>query len=139
MVENWLQTMVPDFQSLLDQHKFTLVEQEDSGVLGRWFAVAASKDMRLRFVGDRGDILVDVSSAESRNQWLDLSLVASLITGRDLAQSASPAELGRFLHDNYALVSRLLSRDVFSRTAEQIRELGEQRATKLFPGGFGDE
>jgi hypothetical protein len=110
--------------SLLSKRAFSLVEEkEDPTHFGSALAVFQSPVLRLRFVRDRGGLLVDVAEAGSSEQWHKLE---------DVLVTCVPVfnRVGRFeaaamqkLAEEYVNISRPIS-DIASLKGVLTKHLG---------------
>ena len=133
MKPNYHEQVDNAFGRVLDEFGFILVEAKEAG-LGGWRGEYASKRMRIRFTGDRGDIMVDISCVDRGGDWLDLILIETLVVGSDSCRVISLNELADFMGGYYSTVANLLTPNSFSATVKEVFRLGEERASKLFPG-----
>lgn len=122
------------FNFLQSDPGFQIVSEIESGGFGNACDVWKS-GLLVRFVCDRGQVAVEVSSALT-DKWHDLGLVRIMIDGGDVMERPSLDELAAFLKANQAQLACLFSTDEIITTEAKLAELRQQRAWRMFPKAF---
>ena len=123
------------FDFLRSDPDFQIVSEIESGGFDNACDVWKVSGLLVRFVCDRGQVAVEVSSALT-DKWHDLGLVRIIIEGGDVMERPSLDELAAFLRANQAQLARLFSTDEIVTTEAKLAELRQQRARRMFPKAF---
>lgn len=120
---------------LFDTLGFALVEETfDQDSFGNSTAVLESRDLRLRFVRDRGQVFADIGSMVEPELWWDITLIVPLLGSRQPEQpEVSEVErLATYIRDNYQSLIKLFSRDRFYGTKLKLERLRKDRSEQIF-------
>jgi AraC-like DNA-binding protein len=120
------------FDFLRSDPSFQIVSETESGGFDNACDVWKSLGVLVRFVCDRGQVSVEISSVLTE-KWHDLGLVRIMVEGGDAMERPTLDELAVFFRANQAQLARLFSRDEIITTGESLAELRRQRARRMFP------
>jgi hypothetical protein len=106
----------------------------DESFGGDAYVVLASDSLRLRFVRDCGQLLLDFQSTERTGEkhWFSIDVVQRLITGEKRPSAELDAEYAAFLEENLTDIERRFGQNNLSETVKTLRELERVRAKELF-------
>lgn len=124
--------LVRQYDFLFNEHGFCVIKQEFSASFGNCFVLAQSVDFKIRFVLDRGQSFVQVSSNYASENWFDLDQIEILIISEDVSRSDNQENRVPFLKDNYLKVKKLLSKSHIRNTSKQLYEIGRQKVRKMY-------
>lgn len=91
-------------------------------------------DLRLRFVRDRGQIVLDFQrwSHHKKYAWFSLGLLKKLIADTPFESEVMNKAWANFLKENIAEIRTAFSRPLYMSTEKKLRELARARAKYLF-------
>jgi len=96
-----------------------------------WVTVA-SDELRLRFVRDRGQLMLDVQGPADGKDWYSIDLLRRLITGERQDSALLDAGYAAFLREHLARIESLFFPEEAAETRSRLRELKRKRAKELF-------
>ncbi len=115
-------------------NQFRFVESDSSESLGNAFLVLEHKDLRLKFIKDRGQLFLDFqpTSSNRKKDWFSIDIVKQLVTGNIEPSAEMDIEKAKFLKSNLDEIKRLFSTTNLEDTLKKLRELERARAKRLF-------
>ncbi len=101
---------------------------------GNAYLVVESNDLRLRFVLDRSQLLLEFQPHldRSSNTWFDVDLVHRVIAGRRDGPSLLDEYFAEFVDSNLDAIKALFARDAWENSRAALREAGSARAKEFF-------
>lgn len=133
----------PFFSDLLNEHGFRVVsETHEPQHFGNGLLILESKDLRLRFVRDRGQVFADVgASGQTDDDWHQLQRVMEFLNRRDAAADANRAfgldELSVWLKENYEKVRAVFQQEAYPSTRDALKSFAKEKSEQMF-GKFTD-
>lgn len=124
------------FSAVLRELRCEKVEEAyDAESFGDEILVFESRDLRLRFVKDRGDIYVDVAPTFEPESWIlledALELAGTVLQSLPTNRLPKMTTLATSLKTNFELVRRMFTTDNFGITRQKINALREQRLGEI--------
>jgi len=126
------------FPFLFNVHGFTVTSETHFESFGNWVVVLESKECRLRFFQDRGEVTIAVGplwppSGWQSGPWFDLSVVIRYITqGKDQWEyegDSTDEQLKRLaakLRPYCSQICRLFQKEVFQEKQQELQEVQAQ-------------
>lgn len=133
----------PFFSDLLYEHGFRVIaETHEPQSFGDGLLILESKDFRLRFVRDRGQVFADVApSGQADDDWHQLQRVLEFLDGRDTKTDARRAagldELSVRLKASYAKVQALFEKEAYPSERDALKSFEKEKSAQMF-GNFTD-
>jgi len=124
------------FSSLLKNKGFKLVAEQHSASFGDALMDFESPEFRLRFVSDRGQIIVRIGSNTSNNEWFSLRVVRSLVLDKDILQIEKYNELALFLEQHYSTLATMFNSQNISETTLRLKKFIDEWQRKEHPSWF---
>jgi hypothetical protein len=124
-----------DLYSFLISQQFKLIESKHSPQsFGNFFDIWQSAFLNIRFVQDRSDQSIQISSLDDSNNWVELELIKSLLGNELDIKSFFPiAEAVSFFKIHFLEINTLFARENYKSTRLRLEELGNARRKKMFP------
>lgn len=124
------------FSFLLDRHGFRVIRNESADSFGNEILVLHSQDFALRFVLDRDCLEIEITSYLDPENWHDLRLVESFVSGKHVSDVMDPERLASFLSERYSEVKELFNINTIDKTTNVLQRMAIERARRLFPSAF---
>jgi len=120
---------------LYSPNRFRFVDSGSSESFGNAFLVLEHKELRLRFVKDRGQIFLDFqpTSKNRKGEWFSIDIVKQMVTGEIETSAEMDSEKRKFLKTNLDKIEQLFSSANREGTIKKLKELERARAKRLFP------
>lgn len=121
---------------LFEQHGFIFIDSSCSKSFGGDAHVTLkSGELKMRFVYDRGQLLIDFMNTSLRKErWFSIDLIAQLLTGQ-IQQSAVMNEYYvQFISVNMPAIIDAFSQESIETTRRQLSEFAKVRADRMFGG-----
>jgi len=127
------------FAYLFQEYKFDIIFERYFDSFGNWVIVLVSRDCRVRFFQDRGEITISIGPLWSppgweAGPWFDLFLVLEYLTKRTSVWGYQPGSMSQQLDYLSATLRpycsqlyELFNPDSFSATEAELRLLKEKR------------
>jgi hypothetical protein len=133
-MEEILQYLMKNCSFLYSPNQFRFVDSDSSESFGNAFMVLEHKDLRLKFIKDRGQLFLDFQPTSSTRKldWFSIDIVMQLVTGNIEPSSQMDAAKAKFLKSNLDEIQRRFSKANLEGTLKKLRELERQRAKRLF-------
>ena len=120
---------------LYETNRFKFVDSEVApGFGGDAFLVLASEVLRLRFVRDRGQLLLGFQSIHERSEmdWYSVELIQQLLTGDKPRSAVLSDAYAMFLRSHLTEIEERFSKESLADTLRNLRKLERLRAKELF-------
>lgn len=118
-----------------------ITDHQESAAFGNALVTLRSEHLRVRVVRDRGQVLVHFGSATAPDVWVDSQLVSEMLglgAGggfHDRNTVESLEALGSFLRSFAVELQHLFAPEAFASTRERLKQLGDNRAERMFGPG----
>lgn len=115
--------------------RFRFVDSQTSESFGGdAYLVLESDALRLRFINDRDELLLDVQPLLEKNDrtWFSIDIVQRLLTGKRQDSGLLSPEFAEFLKENLEEIENRFSGDQVTQTIDELRSLERRRAKELF-------
>ena len=127
------------FGNLLEKRGFRKTfEHYDDQHFGNEVLIYASPELSLKFVRDRGEILVDLGPSDETVWYMAPRLYEFMELANDLYGPADAALLrrhARLLDEKYDLISDLFGYRRIDETKNELRKFWKLKAEQMFPDG----
>ncbi len=130
-----LQFLIAHCSFLYESGRFKFVDSGTSTSFGgSGFLVLESDAIRLRFLRDRGQLLLDFQPGSRRGEhdWHSVDVVRKLVTGDPAVSGLLNEENAAFLRRHINEIEEKLSGPNAKDSVEKLHELERKRAKKLF-------
>lgn len=133
-MEEILRYLMKHCSFLYSPNQFRFVDSGSSESFGNAFLVLEHKDLRLKFIKDRGQLFLDFqpTSSNRKMDWFSIDIVKQLVTGNIEPSSEMDTDKAKFLKSNLDEIQRLFSTANLKGTLKKLRELERARAKRLF-------
>ncbi|MFX0023527.1 MAG: hypothetical protein ACFE9S_14470 [Candidatus Hermodarchaeota archaeon] len=119
---------------LFSPNQFRIVDSDSSESFGNAFLVLEHKNLRLKFIKDKGQLFLDFQpmSSNRKKDWFSIDIVMQLVTGNIESSSEMDTDKAKFIKSNLDEIQRLFSSPNLEVTIKKLRELERARAKRLF-------
>lgn len=113
--------------------RFTDSEVSTSFGGDAWLILSA-KNVRLRFVSDRGQLFLDFQSVGDQcdKSWYSIDIVRQLVNGEDRYHAQMDEGNAEFLKSHFAKIEELFSAESFPKVRRRLVKLEQLRSKRLF-------
>jgi hypothetical protein len=129
LLSSCLRTQFPEFASSLGLTQVD--ERYDEEHFGNALLILENRQVRFRFVRDRGQLFADAAEPGNKGEWWDLRFVAELVGDSTLAKRERCAvtfgELVRAIEQNYSSIAGLFSPEHLPRTLLRLTDTCQLR------------
>jgi hypothetical protein len=125
-MSDFLDTVIAAFRRLIERGTMTVVShQYDEAAFGNAAVVLAGNNVLLRLRRDRGDVLADVASPTSPDDWapLERTLMAVGVSAAPAEGLVSPVGVAALLEEHFAALNAGLSGDRLPETRARLAEI----------------
>lgn len=120
------------FGFLIEQFGFRIIKQDFSAEsFGNSILILATKDVKIKFITDRGDLGVIISGYHGIEDWFELSVVRAFVTGSDLLWEYKVDDVINFFRENVFMIKKMFKPDKLLETLNQLRELSKLRGHNI--------
>lgn len=119
---------------LIGEQGFVSTTVVVSKSFGNTSMVFESSRLNFRFVRDRGIWGIDVAANKAPSEYHDMPLLMALLAGAELARDITIDDEASFVQANWQEIERCFSKSEWNKTLATLKQLGIERAKRLFPG-----
>lgn len=95
--------------------------------------IVVSTNIKLRFVFDRSQLLLQFASPQSKNPtWYSIDLISQIITGNVESSAVLNERYALFLVENFEKIIVLFSPEKIEDTHVILKRMAQERAKRLF-------
>lgn len=101
---------------------------------GDAWLILSAKNVRLRFVSDRGQLFLDFQTVgdQGDKSWYSCDIVRQLVTGEDRCPAQMDEGNAEFLKTYFARIEELFSAEKLPEVRRQLTKLEKLRSKRLF-------
>lgn len=119
---------------LFERYGFRFVDSLYSKSFGGdAYITIESEDIKMRFVFDRAQLLLEFSGKKARsNTWFSIDLISQFILGKIEGTSLLDERYAKFLVENMDVISDAFSEKKVESTIKELNKLARERAKRMF-------
>ena len=133
-MDQLLKFLIAHLSFLYRAYGFRFVDSMyDDVSFGSAYLILESPKLRLQFINDRGDLLLDFQSIHTKKaKWFSMDMIQQLITGVVQESGVMDADKADFLHNNLERIFDLFSSSNVKDTYLKLKQLEHERGKRLF-------
>lgn len=101
---------------------------------GDAWLIVESSHLRLRFISDRAQLLLDLQPRETAapSEWFSIDLIRRMILGRPEESGVLDASYAEFIKERLGRIEEMFSSDSWPETRAQLKKLMVKRSKEMF-------
>jgi hypothetical protein len=131
-----LKYLIKNFSFLYDDLCFRFVDSRSDADQfdGNAYVTLESKDIRIMFIRDRSQIMVDIQGVRTKRakNWYGLDVVLELVTGKAKQSGVLTAKNVQMFSESVAALPDFFSKENIEMTEQKLGNLEKERAKRLF-------
>ena len=117
------------------KYVFKFTDSEVSSSFGgNAYIMLENDDLKLRFINDRGQLMLDFYSKfdKKRDNWYSIDLIRQLISGENKYYALLDENNGKFIQNNLREILVIFKKDAVEQTIAKLNLLRKKRAKEIF-------